>query len=275
LTKNGRAEDVDYVSVLLRGKDAVASSLEAIGKLWTKGQSVHLLRVNSQEANAQPLQSLTNLPNYPWNHTKKYWHESARAINCRFRKTPRLDLLGSPVQDFNPLEPRWRNITRLAEIPWLSDYKTQGSILLSAASMLCAVIEAAQQVAKTTEMIQGFEFRDILIHRALAIPSGEGGISTALQVKPRKAGTRAKESFWYEFAFYSEPKDQRVIEHCSGLLQIQYKTIEKEVDAEAIAESNIMKMEHAKYQLICKKCVNPRQFYETWRSNGLQWGKQS
>ena len=66
LAKNGRAEETQYSSILYRGKDAIVSSLEAMGTLWTKGQALNLLHVNCLEANPKPLQSLTDLPNYPW-----------------------------------------------------------------------------------------------------------------------------------------------------------------------------------------------------------------
>ncbi|KAI3336843.1 putative polyketide synthase [Xylariaceae sp. AK1471] len=276
LTKNGRTDEVDYVSVLLRGKDAVVSSLEALGHLWVKGHSIHLSRINRLETDPKALQPLTDLPNYPWDHTNGFWHESYRTINHRFKQTPRLDLLGSPVQDLNPLEPRWRNVTRLSETPWLSDYKIQASVALPAASMLCAVLEAARQLANKTKKVQGFELRDILLGRAIAIPSGETGISTVLHIKPRKAGTRATESFWYEFTIYSEPKCQEIVEHCSGLLRIQYspQTSNDEMNAEDTAECESMREEYAKYLLICKKYIKPERFYDAWRSRGLEWGPQ-
>lgn len=68
LAKNGRAEETQYSSVLHRGKDAIVSSLEAMGNLWTKGQALNFLHVNCLEANPNPLQSLTDLPNYPWKY---------------------------------------------------------------------------------------------------------------------------------------------------------------------------------------------------------------
>ncbi|KAI1124687.1 putative polyketide synthase [Nemania abortiva] len=274
LSKNGREDEVDYLSVLSRGKDAVVSCLESVGHLWTKGHSIKLLRINQLEAVA--CQPLVDLPNYPWDHTNGFWHDSPRTRNHRFKQTPRLDLLGSPAEDFNPIEPRWKNITRLSENPWLSDYKVQASILLPVASMLCAVLEAAQQLADKEREVQGFELRDILIGDAVIIPSGEVGISTALHIKPRKSGTRAREPFWYEFTFYSESGDQEVLEHCSGLLWVQYspQTGDEELDAENVAECEAMRKEYVKHLPTCKKSIKPERFYDAWRSYGLGWGPQ-
>ncbi|KAI8627782.1 putative polyketide synthase [Xylariaceae sp. FL1651] len=276
LSKTGRADEVDYVSVLLRGQDAVVSSLEAAGKLWTKGQPIRLSHVNRLDIDPESLQSLTDLPNYPWDHTKRFWHESNGITNHRFKKTPRLDLIGSPVQDLNALEPRWRNITRLSENPWLSDYKVKSSVLLPTASILCAVLEAARQLADKTRKIQGFEIRDTLVGPAIAIPPGDHGVSTVLHVKPRKAGTRARDSFWYEFTFYSESSSQAIVEHCSGLLRISYSSEkgDNEMDLEDIVECENMREAYAKYLLICNKSTNPEHFYQAWRSCGLEWGPQ-
>ena len=68
LAKNGRAEEIQYSSMLHRGKDAIISSLEVVGNLWTKGQALNLAHVNSLEADPEPLQSLTDLPSYPWKY---------------------------------------------------------------------------------------------------------------------------------------------------------------------------------------------------------------
>ncbi|KAI1109794.1 hypothetical protein F5Y14DRAFT_431116 [Nemania sp. NC0429] len=276
LAKNGRTDGVDYVSVLMRGKDAVVSSLEALGSLWMKGQSLNFSYINQLEADSGPLRPLTNLPNYPWDHTNRYWHESFRTRNHRLKRTPRLDLLGSPVDDWNPAEPRWRNITRLSESPWLSDYKIQGSVFLPVASMVCAVLEAARQLVDKTQRAEGFELRDIIISHAIAVPPGDTGIATILHVKPRKLGTRSRESFWYEFELFSEQKIGEIVGHCSGLLGIRYatQTGDTGIDAEDASECERMREEYAKHSLVCRKTTKPEHFYDAWRSCGLEWGPQ-
>lgn len=72
LMKNDRTGDADYVSILQRGKDAVISSLQAVGHLWTKGQTLKFLEINSSENLDGPQKVLTDLPKYPW----KYDHFS-------------------------------------------------------------------------------------------------------------------------------------------------------------------------------------------------------
>ncbi|KAL9112623.1 MAG: hypothetical protein Q9227_003194 [Pyrenula ochraceoflavens] len=272
LAKSGRAEDTEYISMLLRGKHGAVTSLEAAARLWTKGQSLNFLRVNATEADPEAGLSLPDLPRYPWNHTKRYWHESTWTRDHRFKAEPRRDLIGGPVCDQNSLEPRWRNVVRLSELPWLSDHRIQDSVLLPGASMICSVLEAARQMADKNRMVKGFELRDILVGRAIVVPSGDAGISVALHMKPRKAGTRATESFWHEFTIFSEPKDADMIEHCSGLLRIEYSPDNKEADVEGPAESQALLQEYESYERLCSKAINPTQFYESWKACGMQWG---
>ncbi|KAI0415269.1 putative polyketide synthase [Xylaria grammica] len=276
LANNRRTDEVGYVSLLTRGKDAVVSSLEAVGYLWTRGYSLRTSRINRMETDSEPVQALIDLPNYPWDHTNGFWHESYRTMNHRFKKTPRLDLLGSPVQDWNPLEPRWRNITRLSENPWLSDYKIQASVSLSVSSILCAVLEAARQVSDKDQKAKGFELRDVLVSRAVVVPSGETGISTLLHMKPRKSRAGGSYSVWYEFTFYSQPEGEDVVEHCSGLLRIEYspQTSDNETNVEEAAECKSMRDEYTRYFHTCKRIVKPEHFYDAWRACGLEWGPQ-
>ena len=66
LAAKNRLEDTTYLSMLHRGQDAVETSLQTIGKLWTMGQPLDLLHVNSTEAELKPLLSLPDLPGYSW-----------------------------------------------------------------------------------------------------------------------------------------------------------------------------------------------------------------
>ena len=171
-------------------------------------------------------------------HTHKFWHESDTMKTHRFRSIPRLDLVGKPVEDFNPLEPRWRNVLRISELPWMGQHRIQDAVLYPAAGMLCAVLEAGQQLAEANKTLKAFEFRDVIIGHALIIPSNDEGVSMELHMKPRKAGTKSTDAPWWEFTIYSLPKRGEYIEHCSGLMQIQYESNPNELEStkEAVRE---------------------------------------
>lgn len=112
-----------YSSILMRGKPASETALDAMGQLFCKGFPVDMVMVNQSSVGSIGRNPLADLPSYPWNHTKKYWLESRISRNYRFRKFPRHELLGTPVSDWNPLEARWRHTIRLSEKPWIGDHK--------------------------------------------------------------------------------------------------------------------------------------------------------
>ena len=66
LTANGRAEEISYHSLLLRNQGAADTTLGTIGTLWTKGQQVYFLRVNSVDVKSRPAATLIDMPTYSW-----------------------------------------------------------------------------------------------------------------------------------------------------------------------------------------------------------------
>lgn len=124
LSVNKKVASDSYVSLLHRGSNAVSTALDAIGRLFTNGYLVDVLKVNTAEPEAENNHAgLTDLPPYCWNRNTRYWFESHLSENYRFRKYPRLDLLGAPIPDFNVLEPRWRNFLSLVQNPWIQDHR--------------------------------------------------------------------------------------------------------------------------------------------------------
>lgn len=116
------AKHISYLSVLRRGEDALTTALEAAAGLHCAGYEVDLTQVNNPEGGLIKPSMLTNLPAYPFNHEKKYWLESRMSKAFRFRTFPHHELLGTRVEDWNPLEARWRNRIILSEKPWLKDH---------------------------------------------------------------------------------------------------------------------------------------------------------
>ena len=270
LTASGRAEDISYHSLLARKQDAAATALSTAGALWAKGQVLDFSRVNSLDTEPYPSLPLVDLPTYSWNHSHRYWHETDTMQTHRFRNIPRLDLVGKPVDDYNPLEPRWKNILRNFELPWMADHKVQGTILYPAAGMLCAVLEAALQLADKNQKVTAMEFRDITIDRALVVPSNDEGVTMELQMKPKKAGVNP----WWHFGVYSVPKGGEYVQHASGLVQILYepKTAGPETVDEASQEWTARTQEYKEFQRDCKDEVRPEDFYDKWDSRGLNYG---
>ena len=119
-------DSISYDSVLVRSVSALDTLLDAVGRLTCLGYPVDVSEVNRSGMKPAPQMTLPNLPEYPFDHSRSYWHESRyNKEGWRLRKQPRLDLLGTPVSDWNPLDARWRKIIRISETPWIEDHKVR------------------------------------------------------------------------------------------------------------------------------------------------------
>lgn len=111
-----------YTALLVRHIDACQSSLSAIGRLSSIGHSVDITAINQRDQSFSKPQVLTDLPEYPFNHTKSYWAESRLSKDLKFREHPRHELLGTLIPGIRPLEPTWRHRLRPSDNPWLEDH---------------------------------------------------------------------------------------------------------------------------------------------------------
>lgn len=119
-------DTIRYSSALDRSVSATESVLETFGRLHCLGHRINILGVDQPECSSGEQQQmvLPYLPEYPFDHSRSYWHESRISKEgYRLREHPRLDLLGTPAPDWNPLEPRWRKVYRSSEAPWVQDHK--------------------------------------------------------------------------------------------------------------------------------------------------------
>jgi len=123
LSKVPEGAKIYYGSVLQRKKSAVHTLLDCIGRLHAMGFSLDLAKANRIVAVSKHTPSiLLNLPEYPFNHSRRYWTESRVSERIRLHPQPKLDLLGKPVPDWNHLEAKWRNFIRISEMPWVEDH---------------------------------------------------------------------------------------------------------------------------------------------------------
>jgi len=118
-------KDITYFSMLVRNVSAINTTLEVAGRLYCTGYLINMSAVNGEAFTKSPKRpkTLCDLPEYPFNHTRSYWHESRISKNFRFRRFGKLDLLGVQDPDWNPLEAKWRNIIKVPEVPWVKEHK--------------------------------------------------------------------------------------------------------------------------------------------------------
>jgi hypothetical protein len=117
-------QDVTYSSALVRGQSPITSIYTALGQLFCHGWNVIFENANFAGKDSKyRAQLLHCLPQYHFNHSKRYWEESRISRRLRLSPEQRLDLLGKPTADWNPLDAKWRTFIRVSEMPWVKDHQ--------------------------------------------------------------------------------------------------------------------------------------------------------
>ncbi|KAI1748153.1 PKSKA1 [Xylaria castorea] len=217
---SGAAGDAPYFSVLKRGTGSVLPLYSAAGQLFLAGASVNLARVNRYKNNSV----IVDLPNYSWNHSAKYWHESQASKDWRFKHFINHDLLGSKMNGTSWHSPVFKKTLKLVDLPWLKDHKIGSQIVFPAAAYISMAIEAVYQTTLMTiwkEEIPSkyrYRLRDVKFSRALVIEE-DSETRYTLALSPLRGGQGTVRS-WYEFRVCSLNDDIHA-DHSSGLICIE------------------------------------------------------
>ncbi len=110
---------IGYSSTLVRKENAVVSILNLVSDLFMKGCELNITAINLPSGEGRR-KVLCELPPYPWNHETEYWHESRISQSHRMKNRSRNDILGTLISESSDLEPWWRNVLRLDDVPWVS-----------------------------------------------------------------------------------------------------------------------------------------------------------
>ena len=273
---SGLSSKVRYLSSLKRNSDAGLTTLSLASALHVLGCDLNFSAINNARASSSQ-KVLDDLPSYPWNHSKRYWHESRLSMNHRMRRFPRSDLLGSLVDDFNENVPRWRNILRVADIPWLSDHKVQGSVVFPGAGYLTMAIEAISQFGElhqtSVNSTTQYKMREVRIKRPMVL-SEDTSTEVSLVMRPREQASSVSKS-WTEFVIFSWTSEIGWIEHCQGLISLQ----QNEQEPNPINGKRQMSVQQDQYsntinslQSSCKTFLNPVNIYSRFSRMGLEYG---
>ncbi|KAF4635682.1 hypothetical protein G7Y89_g2413 [Cudoniella acicularis] len=215
------AVKIPYASALVRKKDAVETTLDLASTLFTKGATVDLGVVNFPRPTKKPT-LLVDMPRYPWNHQTRYWHESRMMKMHKNRTVPRNDLLGTLANYSNDLEPTWRNILRIDDLPWLRHHKIQSLTLFPMSGFVAMAVEAASQRAASRNIhFDNFELRNVSVSAPLMV--AEEDIEMTLQLRPHQEGTLVSFDIWDEFRIHSWAANKGWTEHCKGLITVKTK----------------------------------------------------
>ncbi|EPE26251.1 Thiolase-like protein [Glarea lozoyensis ATCC 20868] len=268
LVSKSKESGAKYTSILMRHKCALDTSLRAAGEVYCWGHSVDINMVNRKEG-APPPRMLVNLPSYPFEHEKEYWFESRIDRNSRFQY-PAQKLLGKRVEDWNPLEPRWRNIIRASDYPWIRDHNVNNTDLLPAAGMLVMALEASRQLSDSTRKAKGYEFADVSFKRPLVILPNDEGVEIQVYLKPgvERAGlTRSS----FRICAY---EDRAWSEICDGHISIEFINESSSFDEgpalECVTQS--YEKECTERKARCTLSLSSKEFYARMVAYGYNFG---
>jgi len=265
---------VSYRSALYRGKDAAVTMLDLVGSLFEAGYDINFPAINRPNTTAIP-NLLVDLPPFAWDHSKSYWAESRVSKQLRLKGEPRADLLGMPSVDSTSLEPKWRNMLRAEEIPWVRDHKVQSNIVYPGAAYICSAIEAVnRRAAANGSSISMFKLRNIVIKQALIIPEESAEIEIMVSLRPFNESVKANSKDWDEFCVQSLSSDGIWVENCRGLITTLRHAAEEEEGfiTHDDEEQAFYAAELTSLTALCHTSISTQAIYKGLADLGLEYG---
>ena len=288
--KEIQVQKVSYISILDRAISADVALLNAIGNLYCLGFRVNISQINQENTafGYEPM-ALPDLPEYPFDHSRKYWYEtSMNREGYRLRKSPKHSLVGAPALGWHHLGARWTNTIRALDQMWIQDHQVSclipdlkaflmleqvdGTIIYPAAGMIVMAIEACKQLADPSRLVNKYLVKDVDFLRALVIPPGPNGIGTEFDLRPSRASVSKNTTSWdFRLCMEANGAWQEV---CHGLVQVEYAVSGGQVDGGKEAQSvkalerlAISEADHA-----CGKKISQEQFYNYFEALGFKYG---
>ncbi|KAM0233339.1 hypothetical protein ACHAP5_010426 [Fusarium lateritium] len=267
-TYTGESAKIHYAGSLKRGEDAQLRMLEMLRSLFLDKSPVAFWKANAGFSTTTP-QLLTDLPPYPFDHSKTYWHEGRVSKAYKHRQFLPHELLGSLVHDNNPQEPRWRCFLNLKDVPWLSGHIIQGQTIFPATAYLSMVFQAARQdsaMRSPQSKVDRFILRNVTFSQALVMENNKTDLEISLSLRPQAVSARKSSQQWQEFRIFSTSADDAWIEHCRGLIQVTLKSESESATKEddGIVPIRLTLPAHAQH-------IPAKQFYHRARDIGVNW----
>lgn len=269
--EGNRKKQIRYSSVLHRSQPPIQTTLELMGQLFCCGHSVSISAVNQYPTDRKPA-FLVNCPEYPFDHSNKYWAESRISRDYRLRGTVKGETLGVRASDWNELEPRWRNFLSIDSTPFAGHHMISDTVVYPAAGMLIMAIEAVQQVVPADRVISGYFVKEATFISPIIIEeTWEDRTETSLTLRP--VGQQRDNPTQFETTIFSYRNGQWT--ECSrATIKVDYTdtvTTEDVGDERRLAEEDV-KRQHEIMTQCCDKPVDSNVHYSYASEQGLQYG---
>ncbi|KAJ5291615.1 Fum1p [Penicillium angulare] len=203
--------DPAYIPTLTRyADDSRSQLLHTLGCVFANGGNI-----NFPEANGNGI-LLTDLPSYPWQHKVRHWHESRLATQWRYQNSPHHEILGVRVAESSDLEPAWRNLLRLEDVPWIWDHVLQSNIVFPAAGYVAMAGEAIRQL---NPEVEDYSVKNLALKSPLLLKD-EVVSEIITQLRPISYNDSV-DSEWYAFSIIAYDGTGWT-KHCQGQVRSRY-----------------------------------------------------
>lgn len=260
-----------YASVLSKFNSPLETTMEVAGQLFSRGYPVSITAVNQQGGNIGPSSFLADLPRYPFDHSRQYWHESRLSRDWRLRGAAPRSILGIRSSDWNPLEPKWRKMLSVEEEPWIADHVVDGTIVFPAAGMIVMAIEAVKQTVQTQQTISGYLIKEATFAAPISIqPEEKTEVLTRL-----RAIQDAYERTSLRFEVVVFVLDNDSWKECfKAVIHAKLKEVPTEVDRglEARAAKQELSSSFEQARRLCTSPVTKQSFYKWLDKQNLSYG---
>ncbi|KAF2679022.1 ketoacyl-synt-domain-containing protein [Lentithecium fluviatile CBS 122367] len=266
----GPAVKIAYSSVLARKKDAVQTALALAGALFVKGTSLSMGAVNFPKTLERQPQVLTDMPRYPWNHSAKFYHESRLTQIHKFHDAPRNDIIGVLAPYSNDMEPTWRNVVRLDDLPWLRHHQMQGVTIFPISGFAVMALEAIAQLANAKDLqYDSLDIRSLSVMVPVMLTEEELEMTITLRTDAGDDSSDLASSF----VIRSWSKTKGWSEHCTGSVSCRSADL-NEVDGLRLQQTKQEKLK-SRITTITDTAAEPivaQSLYERLSDLGVSYG---
>lgn len=223
-------DKLGYLPTLLRGTDSASQLLKVAGELFLRDYPLDMERVTAIEETLPKGKNelvkgsvLVNLPTYQWNYSKNLWVENRQSVEHRARQHARHHILGGRMPGGSKVEPMWRNMLRIRDVPWLQHHSLGGEAVFPTAGYFSMAIEAITQLNEDSPnpvTIESYVLRDISIKAALVTPDNDTGTEVLFSIRPSVYSEVDPQSTWWDFNVSSTSEVGHWSNHMTGIISI-------------------------------------------------------
>lgn len=162
-----------YGTILSKQDSPSKTILQLVGQLFTHGHPVSITAANQPDGPSPAPRPVVDSPEYSFDRTQTFWHEPRTSRDWRLREEPSRSLLGLRTSDWNPLQPRWRKMLKVEEVPWVADHVVGNTIVFPAVGSVVIAIEAVRETANGNQAIRGYHVKEATFTSPIVVTPGQ------------------------------------------------------------------------------------------------------